>query len=554
MIALIASGEGGEQMTQTQKNYEKMLGIGTWILILWHMLMTFGKYFCSTYKGEMIYAAVLALAAVIYLVLCRVKWPETQYRIKEFVNKLRSPWQIFCFVLFIWTILSFLVNGMPYFMDNLWLIFDVGIDCLLLFNLPMVLSKKTAKKAIDMLLHVVSLIGTGIALFGLWHLFTLDFITLETGEIIGMVRHSFQLGAYYNLTAAIALSLILISLYMMAAQPKALKIAYGINLLPHTLVLMLTNSRTSFVACIFAYSFAMFLAVWNLPSRKSVPVRLIVSLTASAATAGIIWMMRTWSFQLFEAVTHYSNPVTSRIMSPMMLADVSSESDGISRCLFLVSPLIFISGEKVKRALRKIQRAFSRTAKAAMIAAVFMVLCTVCSSVSPIPKSNAVYAEDDAKTAAQAGEEALRDLNDLGTIKAREQIWNKAISVMQSDWKCFLFGVTPMAAKDALSQYGAAHAHNQLLQVGLILGVPMMAAFLVFLIAMGVKSFRLGFLIGNNHFPGAYILMVMFSTFVVLTLVEAYLVATFSIMSALFFLFCGWINALDADKEKAEES
>lgn len=548
-------------MTQAQKNYEKFLGIGTMILMLWHMLMTFGKYFCSTYKAEMIYATVLALAAVIYLVLCHFKWPETQYRIKDFAKKFRSPWQILCFILFIWTILSFLVNGMPYFMDNLWLIFDVGIDCLLLFNLPMVLSKEMAKKTIDVLLHIVSLAGTGIALFGLWHLFTLDFITLPTGEIIGMVRHSFQLGSYYNLTAAIALSFILISLYMIAAQSKALKIIYALNLIPHTIILMLTNSRTAFITCIFAYFIAMFLVVWNIPAQKSIPVRLVTSLAASAAAAGITWMMRTWSFQLFESVTHFSNPVTSRIMDPAMLSDISSGSDEVSRCLLLVSLPVFLSEEKMKQFFLKIRRVFSRTAKISMIAAVLMVLCTVCSYVAPMIDNgtrsfqlNIARAEGEAKTAAQAGQDALRDLDDLGTIKAREQIWQKTISVIQTDWRSFLFGITPIATKDALAQYRVTHAHNQVLQVGLILGVPMMVVFILLLIVMIVKSFRLGLISGKRHFPGAYILPVVFGTYVILTLVEAYLVATFSIMSSLFFLFCGWINALDTTNSVSEEN
>ena len=529
-----------------------MLEIGTMILVLWHMLMTFGKYFCSTYKAEMIYAAVLAFAAVIYLVLCRFKWPETQYRIKDFAKQFRSPWQIFCFILFIWSILSFLVNGMPYFMDNLWLIFDVGIDCLLLFNLPLVLSKEMAKKSINVLLHIVSLAGTGIAIFGLWHLFTLDFITLPTGEIIGMVGPFFRLGSYYNLTAAIALSFILISLYMMATQSTALKIIYAVNLIPHTLVLMLTNSRTSFITCIFAYFLAMFLVIWNLPVQKSIPLRLITSLIAAAAAAGITWMIRTWPFQLFEAVTHFSNPGTSGLMSPVMLSDNSSGSAEISRCLFLFALPAFISGEKVNQSLRKIRQGFFRSAKISLIAAVFMVLCTVCSYVSPMSDNgtrsfqlNIARAEGESKSAAQAGEEALRDLNDLKTIKARELIWGKTISIMRSDWRNFLFGITPMATADVLAQVGGAHAHNQVLQVGLILGVPMMIAFTVFLIVMIIKSIRLGLITGKRYFPGAYILPVVFSTYVVLTLVEAYLVAAFSIMSSLFFLFCGWINALD---------
>ena len=544
-------------MTQTQKTYEKILGISTLILVVWHMLMTFGKYFCSAYKAEMIYAAILSFAAVIYLILCRYKWPETQYRIKDFIKKLLSPCQIFCFVLLFWSILSFFVNGTPYFVDNLWLIFDTAINCLILFNLPMVLSQDKAKKIIDLLLHIVSFVGTGIAVFGLWHLFTLDFITLETGEIIGMVRHSFQLGCYYNLTAAIALSFILIALYMISSQKIPAKIIYTVSLIIHTLVLLLTNSRAAFVACIFAYFAAMFLVVWNLPAQRSIPLRFLTSLAASALTAGIIWMMRTWAFQLFEAVTHYSNPVTSRIMGPAMLSDISFDSDEISRCLFLVSLPVFLSGEKVKRFLRKIQRVFFRTAKISMIAAVFMILCTVCSYVSPMSDNgtknfqlNIALAEGESKTAAQAGADALRDLDDLGTIKAREQIWNKTISVMQNDWRSFLFGITPMATKDALAQFRATHAHNQVLQVGLILGVPMMIVFTVFLIVMGIKSIRLAFVSGKQRFSGAYILAVVFSTYVVLTLVEAYLVAAFSIMSGLFFLFCGWINVLNADKEK----
>lgn len=548
-------------MTQTQKNYEKLLGIGTMILVLWHMLMTFGKYFCSTYKAEMIYAAVLALAAVIYLVLCRYKWPETRYRIKDFAKKFRSPCQIFCFILFFMTILSFLVNGMPYFLDNLWLIFDVGIDCLLLFNLPMVLSKDMAKKTIDILLHIVSLAGTGIALFGLWHLFTLDFITLPTGEIIGMVKNSFQsfqLGSYYNLTAAIALSFILISLYMIASQSTALKIIYALNLIPHTLVLMLTNSRTSFIACIFACFAAMFLAVWNLPARRSIPVRLVTSIAASAAAAGIVWMMRTWSFQLFESVTHFSNPVTVQIIDPAMLSDITTGSDGISRYLFLVSLPVFLSGEKIKQFFGKIRRIFFRTAKISMIAAVFMVLCTVCSYVSPMPDSgtkifhvNITHAEDAPKTAAQAGEEALRDLDNLITIKYRERIWKGVIAALKSNKLWFFFGATPLGSADAIREVlnigrlvGPAVAHNQILQIGISIGVPMAVVFIIFLIFMGIKSFKLGLLGRNIEFHGAYILPIVYLTFVLISSVEAYLFATFSIMSSLFFLFCGWIDSL----------
>ena len=58
------------------------------------------------------------------------------------------------------------------------------------------------------------------------------------------------------------------------------------------------------------------------------------------------------------------------------------------------------------------------------------------------------------------------------------------------------------------------------------------------------KSVKLGFLAGDNHFKGVYILPVVFLALMILNLVEAYLTGYFSIMACLFFLFCGWMNAL----------
>ena len=324
-------------------------------------------------------------------------------------------------------------------------------------------------------------------------------------------------------------------------------------------MLFRSNSRTSFTACVFSYFVAMFLTVWNLPVQKSLPVRLVTSLAASAAAAGITWMMRTWSFQLFESVTHFSNPAASRIMNPAMFSDISSGSDEISRCLLLVSLPVFLSKEKVKQYLHKIQRVFFRTAKISLIAAVLMVLCTVCSYVAPMIDNgtrsfqlNIARAEGEAKTAAQAGQDALRDLDNLGTLKSREQIWISVIAALKSNKLWFIFGATPLGSADAIREVrnvgpyvGPAVAHNQILQIGISIGVPMMAVFVIFLIFLGIKSIKLGLLGRNIEFHGAYILPIVYLAFILISSVEAYLFATFSIMSSLFFLFCGWINALD---------
>ena len=541
-------------MTQAQKTYEKLLGVGTWILILWHMLMTLGKYFCSTYKAEMAFAGLLAAAAVIYLILSLFKWKETRYRIRDFFKKFRSPNQILCMILFVWTVISFIANGCPELKDNVWLIFDTGINCLILFNLPAVLSKEKTKAAIDLLLHILSLFGLGVVLFGLWHLFTLDFITLKTGEIIGMTgEHTFRLGCHYNLTAAIALSFILIAFYMMATQPKWIKVLYTIYLIPHTLALLLTNSRAGFIACVSAYFFAAFLALWNHPGKHSVPVRLLISLIGSSAAAGIIWMMRTWAFQLFETVTHFSS-VKSAFLPGISVSDTNNKFE-ISQCMALFTMPSLLAAEKLKKWLAGFKRSISKTATISLITAGFLFLSTISDFVCPMPVGNLYAAaaqtdESNGKTAVQAGEDAVRDLNNMGTMKSREQIWKTSIEVMESNTRTFLFGVTPLEVAKVLANHRVSHAHNQILQVGICIGAPMMIVFVILLVLTGIKCIPLGLLNRKQHFHGAYILPAIFISYIILTLVEAYLFASFSIMSSLFFLFTGWINAMVQTKEE----
>ena len=89
---------------------------------------------------------------------------------------------------------------------------------------------------------------------------------------------------------------------------------------------------------------------------------------------------------------------------------------------------------------------------------------------------------------------------------------------------------------------------SMLLLMAVAMGVPMMVLFAAFLIYMTVKSVRLGMIEGREHFRGAYMVPIVFAGLAVLTLAEAFLFGYFCIMSSLFFLFCGWINALTDKK------
>ena len=144
-----------------------------------------------------------------------------------------------------------------------------------------------------------------------------------------------------------------------------------------------------------------------------------------------------------------------------------------------------------------------------------------------------------------SGEE-VRELNNLS---GRETVWLSALRTIVASPQNFIFGVTPVAVTQNLVSVGklhfeAAHAHNEILQMGVCFGVPMMVAYVGYHVSMCAKSVKLGFLAGDDHFKGVYILPVVFLAMMILNLVEAYLTGYFSIMACLFFLFCGWMNAL----------
>ena len=179
---------------KAQLIYEKVLGYGTWFLVLFHMLLSTFRYFFDYFNTvcpyECWYTLILIIAGVLYLPLTLIFWRDTLYRIKIFFKKLISPAQIFCFVLFVWYIITCWVNtkvyGQPWFYYNDWWLLDAFILCVILFSMPRVLYEKTGKKMIDLLLYIISAVGTVIGIWALWNLFHLNVVTLPSGSQIGM--------------------------------------------------------------------------------------------------------------------------------------------------------------------------------------------------------------------------------------------------------------------------------------------------------------------------------------------------------------------------------
>lgn len=558
---------------KAQLIYEKVLGFGTLFLVLMHMLLALSRYVINVsvfIPFERWYVVILIIAGLVYPVLCLILWRDTLSRLGNFLNKLVSPAQIYCLLLFVWYILVCWINQKEYetayFSLNDWWLLDTFVNCIILFSLPRVLSEDKAKKYIHILLHIVALCGTAIAVYALYCLFTLHVVTLPGGGQIGMSRgEMLYIGAHYNISAAIEFSMVLVCLYMLASQKWLLKIPYGAALLIHTYTLMLNNSRTAFVACMCSYALALFLMLWNGLHQKPVLLRWAAGFAGAAAAVGILWLMRPWSFQLFEDVTHFSERLAAQssnagsflspaaYTAPFVIRNAPQVTNAVSSSLFLLLPAAGLFRKKTGRLL-----IIPAAALLLALTVVFFPGQHSGKSTSYIYEAqpaavNALFVQDGSAVLHQAdneGEKAVRKLTDSMN---REPVWRSAINVLKSGPHFFFIGVTPIGVPVALQEMGglnfeAAHAHNELLQMAVAMGVPMMVLFAAFLIYMTVKSVRLGMIEGREHFRGAYMVPIVFAGLAVLTLAEAYLFGYFCIMSSLFFLFCGWINALTGKK------
>ena len=131
-------------------------------------------------------------------------------------------------------------------------------------------------------------------------------------------------------------------------------------------------------------------------------------------------------------------------------------------------------------------------------------------------------------------------------LTGRDKIWAAAWKVITEDFRTFAFGTTNAKAitllKNALGK-SKAHAHNQVIQIAMVMGVPAAEAFVVFLCWLASKGLRMGLNLNGRQFRGAYAVPIILLSFLFVNLFEPYLVGYFSIMGCVFFLLSGLMVA-----------
>ena len=455
--------------SRVQVLFEHILCIGALVLATTHMLLSIARYNFDFYTYarpfESWFALFLVILAVIYFIYNIIFMQNTMYRLSGLLKRLFHPDSIFVWGLILWYPLSCLINqqamGINLFKRSDWWMLDTVINGVILFSLSDFLGEEKAKRIIEYMIHAIMIFSTSFAIYCLYNLFTLNVITMPSGYGIGMTRNmQFTIGLHYNITGAIAATMVCLSIYMICTQKVLLRTIYTLALLVHLSVLLLTNSRAAFVAGLAAIVATCFIACYYHLNKKSKKLQIIGSLIISMSVAGVIWILRSSAFVIFDKVTNFR----------ALISNGAAESSSAAN--------------------------------------------------------------------------SVRALTDLS---GRVSIWRASFKVMFYSPRMFFFGVTPACVTAALQQIGGiqfevAHAHNIILQVGVAFGVPVMTAFIAFLFSIAIKCYRIIFCEYHRPFHGAYAIPVTILMLVVLNMAEAYLVAYFSIMSSVFFLFCGWVS------------
>ena len=441
----------------------------------------------------------LVAATLIYMIINLCSSKQTRGKLEGKIKELISPEQVLLIGILLWYVLSCYINQkirtVSYFKKEDWYLFDAFVCFCILFPMPMILGQKKRKEWIELLIHVVVILYTAVTVICLWHIFHLEVIDLPSGEQAGMTAYSqLMLGEHYNLTGMIAVTMLCLCVYMILTQETAIKILYVFLGLIQLTVVYLSNSRTVFIGMMAFVVVVGFFLPWNHLKGKRVPIRIGISIAVCIAVTLFFWYGRTGTFVLFDKITHYNASLAGEIAA---------------------------TGTPY--------------------------------GVKPIAYRNSGF---HAAALAASGADNVRELNNLSN---RTEVWKAAWKVMTFNPRYFFFGVTPTTVPAAIEVIGGyevetvAHAHNILLQLGVGLGFPAMLMFAVFLVCIAVRCVRILIGISGKEMKNTYVIPASLLCFIIIDMAEVYLITRFSAMACFFFLFCGWVVAIDSNRNQGRE-
>ena len=450
-------------------------------------------------------------AALIYVVAAAFTDREELARIGAFIKSLCSFEQIMLILMLLWYILGCAVrshlDGVPLFSFNDNRLYMFTATVLVFFPFVNLMGKR-AGSVIDGMIHFTL---PAYSIFLAWCIvkfYRVELIYFPSGLKLTLWRKgvSMTIGGNINITAAASVILFGVSLYMILTKSTVIRIIYTPVAVIQFMTVILTGSRTSFLALTFISLGTVILFTWDILRNKKMSARIAGTVLAAVLCVAAILVVQRILIRMFEHVYPESTKYDVRIEEP--------ETFEITETA----------------AAQTVPRTAASPAK---------------HPGNTVP--SVIRAEDPEI------EDGPRKMNDLSS---RTSIWKCAVKIMLSSPGHFLFGVSPCYTATRLQEatgLGAdiTHAHNGLLQVGVGLGVPGMLLFFLFEASLVIRC--LGIILGRrrNLFNYCWIVPVIILGILVIELVEAMLFAMPRFNIPAFYMLAGCCVMMDGKRKAA---
>ena len=239
--------------------------------------------------------AAIIMLVVVYFAVSFLTDRDSCSRIGEWFKRILSPELIFLIGLLIWYIVVCLIRGRlegkSYFRPNDNRLFYAALSTLLYFPFMAIIGKEKAKKTLDCIFNLALATYTPVCAWVIWKYYHLELVTFPSGNVVQLYRgDSLAIGINSNITAAYAVILFGICIYMAMTTLSKIRIVYIAAAIVHLFVIFLSNSRTSFLATVgMMLCYAVMLARKYLKKRITVVLGVLLIVLA---IIGLLFLLR----------------------------------------------------------------------------------------------------------------------------------------------------------------------------------------------------------------------------------------------------------------------
>lgn len=536
-----------EKISVTQRSrllalYRNVLRWGVILLTEFFIILSLMQYAIPEreyLKHEKRLGAAILLAALIYVVIAACTDRDELRRIGGLIRRMFCFEQIMLILVLLWYILGCAVRSRldaePLFKFNDNRLFMFTMTVFAFYPFMTLMGKERAKQIFEGMIHFTMAIYTVFCAWCVWKYYRVEFLTFPSGLRLQNYREgvSMMIGGNINITAAAAVVMTGLCMYMILTQKPVIKILYIPAAIVHLMVMILTNSRTSYLAFLCMVVAAGFLFTWDTLQKSNYLVRFAAGLIAAALCAGAVYAARGSLIKMFSHV--YPTYLEQQAQAAAEEAAAKQAAEEAAHELLMKE-----MAEKTDTAE---QTAESETAMAGETAS------ETAAAEEPAPAAEPAAEPAPAPIQTPYGDETARKMDDLN---GRVSVWMTAIKIIRSSKDHFLFGVSPVYVKKQLEKVSGfdrsiPHAHNGILQVGVGIGAPAMLMFFLFEIAIIVRCLIIVFKGWGTPFRYSWIIPVILMGILIIDLVESMLFAMQRVNLPIFYILAGWTVSMTGE-------